>query len=74
MHIPANMIRLTNAALMLSQRRRRWSNIEAALVKRVVFAVCMLPISESTVKCTVKAQLKSARIKKTLKIIMYLIC
>ena len=30
--------RFANAALMLGHRRRRWTSIKAALVKRVVFA------------------------------------
>ena len=34
----ANTTRLTNAGLMLGQRRRRWTNIKLALVKRVVFS------------------------------------
>ena len=35
---PANTRLLANADLMLVQRRRRWTNIKAALAKRFVFA------------------------------------
>ena len=35
------MTHLTNAGLMLGQRRRRWTIIEPALVKYVVFILCV---------------------------------
>ena len=39
---PANTGRSINVVLMLGQRRRRWANIKTTLVKRPVFAGCML--------------------------------
>ena len=35
--IPSHTIRRTNAYLLLVQRRRRWTNIESALVQGIVF-------------------------------------
>ena len=34
--------RLTDAVLMLDQRRKRWANIKTALVKRPMFAGLLL--------------------------------
>ena len=42
---PENTIRWTNVVLILGQRRRRWPNIEAIMVQRIVFIgqTCVLP-------------------------------
>ena len=37
--IPGNTCRWTNAGLILGQRRRRWANVDPALVQRLVFTV-----------------------------------
>ena len=41
---PANTRRLTNAGLMLGQRRRRWTNIKPTLGKRLVLAGCLFDL------------------------------
>ena len=47
-HTPANTTLLTNAGLMLGQRRRRWANINPALVQRLVFTGTRLWNLENT--------------------------
>ena len=52
--IPANTRRWTNAGLMLGQRRRRWANINPAMVQRLGIAFIMLQTFSSLRPTTTK--------------------